>query len=269
MNDHHFLSAASDMARAAGQLLQTMYASELEIALKNGNERDLVTTADYAADRLIRERLVAAFPEHAVFTEETFRPEAVIDWQTPTWIIDPLDGTTNFAHGLPIFSVSIALHDASGARVGVVYEPLRDWLFAARAGGGATLNGRPLQVSHQAQLRRSIVACDWSRSPEQRRASARIFNNFANEVRTLRSLGSAALGFCYVAAGCLDVYYNLSLWPWDVAAGELIAREAGATVTDEHGDSWTIETPGVLVSNGLVHAEAAAIVNCHWSKNGT
>lgn len=264
MNDDYFLAVAQETALAAGEVVRSMYATGLEVALKGGNERDLVTAADYEADRLIRERLLATFPGHAVFTEETYQPGARIDLARPTWIIDPLDGTTNFAHALPIFSVSIALRDAAGTRVGAIYDPLRDWLFAARAGGGATLNGRPIRVSRQTPLGRCIVACDWSRLPEQRRASASIFNDFAGEARTLRSLGSAALGFCYVAAGWLDVYYNLSLWPWDVAAGELIAREAGATVTDEHGNLWTIETAGVLVSNGLVHAQATAIVNRHW-----
>lgn len=267
MNDHHFLSVAVETARAAERVLREMYATELEINLKNGDERNLVTAADYAADQLIRERLLAAFPDHAVFTEETFQPGTAIDVQKPTWIIDPVDGTTNFAHGLPIFSISIALHEGGRTRVGVICEPLHDRLFAARAGGGATLNGRPMRVSDKAPLQRCIVGCDWSRSPEQRKASVRIFTDFADEARTLRSLGSAALGFCYVAAGWLDLYYHLSLWPWDAAAGELIAREAGATVTDEHGDPWTVETPGVLVSNGLVHADAAAIISRHWKKN--
>jgi myo-inositol-1(or 4)-monophosphatase len=264
MDDLHLLTVAAEIARAAGEVLRDMYAGDLEVRTKGDDERNLVTAADYAADRLIRERLLAAFPTHAVFTEETFEPGMRLDPAVPTWIVDPLDGTSNFAHGLPIFSVSIALRDPGGTRVGVVYEPMRDWCFAACVNQGATLNGRPLRVSRQARLRDGIVACDWSRSPRRRAASAAIFREFTAAAHTVRSFGSAALGFCYVAAGWLDVYYNLGLWPWDVAAGALIAREAGATITDEHGGPWTIETPGVLVSNGLIHAEATAVVNRHW-----
>ncbi|HYN87496.1 MAG TPA: inositol monophosphatase family protein [Ardenticatenaceae bacterium] len=261
MNDLIYLSVAAETARAAGRVLETMYATEVVVNLKGGNDLDLVTAADLAADQLIRERLADAFPEHAVVTEETSLPETTIDPDVPTWIIDPLDGTSNFARGLPLFSVSIALRDAQGARAGVVYDPLRDHLFAARPGGGATLNGRPLQARREPSLRRCIVACDWARPPQLRAASARVFTEFITLAHVARSLGSAALAFSYVAAGWLDVYYNLNLYPWDVAAGELIVREAGGRVTELDGGPWTIASPRALVSNGPVHEAAVAVLN--------
>lgn len=263
MNDP--LDVATDVAREAGALLREMYAeTALDVQIKEGDERNLVTAADLAADRLIRERLAAAFPDHALFTEEGYTPGAMIDRTVPTWIVDPLDGTSNYAHGFPSFAVSIALYDGAGAQVGVIYDPLRDWLFAARAGGGATLNGKPLHVSDHAELRRCIVSCDWARLPERRARVVAILTELAATAHTLRSIGSAALAFCFVAAGWLDVYYNLSLGAWDMAAGALIVREAGGQITDEHGAPWSLAAVGALATNGRVHAAAAEIINRHW-----
>ncbi|MBC8450130.1 MAG: inositol monophosphatase [Chloroflexi bacterium] len=237
-------------AQEAGELLcEWLHAS---LTIQHKGPRDLVTEADLAAQALITERLQASFPGHAIWAEEgdAATVGAGADY---TWIVDPLDGTNNYSRRHPTFAVSIALAQGSEVLLGVVYEPLRDFLFYGQRGQGAFVNGRPLQVSPVADWTQALVACDWAREEDIRAGVLHMVNLIAPEVHTFRSLGSAALGFCYVAAGWLDGYFSLHLQPWDVAAGALFVAEAGGAVTMAEGAPWTLTSGGFLASNGWVH----------------
>lgn len=258
-----WLSQTVEIAESAGALVMGYYRAEAAIHLKEGDHRNLVTEADLAAEAHIVGALRTAFPEHAILSEEGFRPGDTVDDARLTWVVDPLDGTTNFAHRLPFFSVSIGLRHEGRGVVGVVHAPALGWTFAAHVGGGTTLNGQPLRVSERASLPGAVGACDWARQPERRRLALAAHSSLAEQLHTMRSIGSAALGFAAVAAGWLDLYFNYSLAPWDVAAGELLVREAGGRTTTVAGTPWLTSTPTVLVSNGPLHEAALALLAPH------
>lgn len=257
------LDVALDAAYGAGETILDHYGTDIDVALKGGDPRDLVTAADLAAEAAILAALQRAQPGYAFLSEEGVQPGDAVDDETPTWVVDPIDGTSNFAHGLPLFAVSIALHHAGQSQVGVVHAPALGWTFAAARGLGATLNQRPLHVSDRPTLHGALVGCDWSRHLPLRRRAIAAFGDFAPRVHTLRSMGSAALGFAAVAAGWLDLYFNYSLQPWDTAAGALLVQEAGGRVTSLAGDPWRVATPDVLVSNGALHEAGQAVLARH------
>jgi myo-inositol-1(or 4)-monophosphatase len=214
--------------------------------------RDVVTEVDLEAQSHIVQRLKARFPDHAVWAEEG--DAAAVGADAPyTWIVDPLDGTNNYSRRHPTFAVSIALAREGQVLLGVVLEPLRRFLFHGVRGGGAFVNGQPLQVSDVAQWSRALVACDWAHDQVTRNQVLEIVNLIVPEVHTFRTLGAAALGFCYVAAGWLDVYFSLHLNPWDMAAGALFVEEAGGRVTAPDGAPWSLAKGGFLASNGHLH----------------
>jgi myo-inositol-1(or 4)-monophosphatase len=240
-------------ARDAGRMLVERFGRRLQVAHKG--EVDLVTEADLAAEAFIVERIQTHFPRHTIFAEEsgfTNARETKIDSEYK-WIVDPLDGTTNYAHAYPCFCVSIALERKGETIIGVIYDPLRDEMFAAERGAGATLNGRRIKVSNVTELRRALVCTGFPYNPHGVEEFARQFLNFLKHAQSVRRDGSAALDFCYVAAGRFDGFWEDGLNAWDVAAGALIVQEAGGRVTNFEGDALDIYKPKVLASNGCIH----------------
>ncbi len=245
-------------ARAAGQVLYEKFNKTREI--KSKGKRDIVTDADFAADRTVREILLTRFPKDRLFSEEADAADRKALWREiegngslALWIIDPLDGTTNYAHHYLPFSVSIGLYQHGAVQLGVVYDPVHKELFAAERGHGATLNGKPIAASRTVILDDAVAGLEWGRAQHVRRRSSKILGKLASRVMTMRSGGSAALSLCYVGAGRLDAYFHLSLAPWDVAAGALIAEEAGGCVTDPSGAHWTVNSQSYVASNGVLH----------------
>lgn len=215
---------------------------------------DLVTEADLAAEKLIIERIRSHYPRHAILAEESGASVELdagkSDWK---WIIDPLDGTTNYAHGYPCFCVSIAVERAGQIELGVVYDPTRDELFAAERGQGATLNERPIRVSTIADLNSAMLCTGFPYNVRERPDFAREFINFTMTAQAVRRDGSAALDLAYLACGRFDGFWEDGLNAWDIAAGLLLIEEAGGRVTDFCGAPLSIYTPKVLATNGLVH----------------
>ncbi|MDQ3696263.1 MAG: inositol monophosphatase [Chloroflexota bacterium] len=256
-----FLEVAVAAARDAGAILRDRYGKPHEVRFKG--TVDLVTEADAAAEALIADRLRSAFPTHRLLGEEGARG-AGGETATPyRWVVDPLDGTTNFAHGLPHFAVSIGLEQHGVPIVGVVYDPLRDELFTGCQGAGAFVNGQPIQVSITDQLLQSILATGFSYDLRRRTGQAAAWQAFLVRVQSIRQTGSAALNLCYVAAGRLDGYWERGIAPWDVAAGTVIALEAGASVTNFDGGGFLADDREVVASNGPLHDEILAILRQH------
>ena len=251
-----FLETAVTGARAAGKLQKDRYGGEFAINYKG--ETNLVTEVDQASEALIVETIRRNHPGHDILAEENRYAPLRSGF---TWIIDPLDGTTNFAHGIPWFCVSIALEIEQSVAVGVVYHPMMDQLFTAVRGGGAFLNGQRLRVSGRAPLRQSLLATgfpyDRTTDPDNNFDN---FFKFQTAARAVRRFGAAALDLAYVAAGRLDGFWEAKLHPWDVAAGALIVEEAGGTVSGYEGEPYDIRHHRIVASNGLIHDEMLAIL---------
>jgi len=252
-----FLTIAQDAAQQAGALLRANWLEPKTIEIKT-DIVDLVTNVDKAADALITNILHARFPTHKVIAEES----AVSGQESPyRWYIDPLDGTTNFAHSFPHFGVSIALVYESQMLVGVVYDPLRDETFCASRGNGATLNGSPIHVSPSPTLDQALVLTGF---PYDRRKRSEFYLRFyqAFMVRTqgVRRSGSAALDLCYVACGRADAFWEWRLHPWDTAAGSLIVEEAGGRMSNFSDEPFDITGEQTLASNGLLHQEMVEVL---------
>jgi myo-inositol-1(or 4)-monophosphatase len=240
----------SDLAREAGALLMQHFHQGLKIEYKG--EADLVTAADRASEALIRERISKQFPAHDVLGEEQGLSDQGSDYR---WYVDPLDGTTNFAHGYPVFCVSMALEQrASKARVAaVVYDPTRDELFTAEQGKGARLNGKPIHVSETAQLKECLVATGFPSHKRHQNPNIHFYHQITLRTHGVRRAGSAALDLCCVACGRFDGFWEFNLNPWDTAAGVLIVEEAGGKVTRFDGAPFQIDSRETLASNGRVH----------------
>ena len=255
MNDpatlNSFLSIARETARKAGELLKEQAHGLRTISFKG--QIDLVTEMDRRSERLIVESLLTNFPHHAILAEEGTRIE---NDSGLLWIIDPLDGTTNYAHGYPNFAVSIGLEHKGSVILGVVYDPNRDEMFSAIRDHGAYLNSRQIVVSKTDLLIQSLLATGF---PYDRADSADNnldhFNTLIMLCQEVRRAGSAALDLCSVAVGRLDGFWELKLKPWDVAAGGLIVREAGGMVTGLAGESFRFDNAAIVASNGLIHRQ--------------
>jgi myo-inositol-1(or 4)-monophosphatase len=240
---------AVEAARAGGAVLREAYGQVHSVRYKG--EVDLVTEVDVRAERTITGLIRDRFPSHQILAEEGTVGGGDAAHR---WVIDPLDGTTNYAHALPIFCVSVGYELEGRVAVGVIYDPNRDELFLAQAGQGATINGRPLAVSSVADLRRAVVATGFPYDRSRMPAALAQFNALSQRAQAVRRLGSAAIDLAWVAAGRLDAYWEGVISPWDVAAGSLIVTEAGARVTGLDGAPFSIETGHVLAGNPEIHA---------------
>ena len=261
-------------ALAAGAAMRQNYHKPHEITMKGAI--DPVTETDFQCQEIILAMLRRTFPDHGFLAEERAgegdveqSPSAVPEISHPglareadplrpacRWIIDPLDGTVNFAHGFPMFCVSIALEADGVLEYGVIYDPLRDELFEGRRGGGASLNGTPIQVSRTTQLTRALIATGFPYDIRERvpETLARLGRMLAS-TQGVRRGGSAALDMCYVACGRLDGFYEENLKPWDTAAGLLIVTEAGGKISTFDGRDYDLYSPNILASNGVLHEE--------------
>ena len=248
------LAFISDLARDAGALLRERLHDPRQIEEKH--EHDLVTDADRASEALIVERVHAAFPSAAILGEEG---GTRVGSGTERFIVDPLDGTTNYAHRYPLFCVSIAYERAGRIEAGAVYAPLLDELYAARRGGGATRNGAPIHVSPIARIGDALVCTGFN--PARYARNGRHFAALSDRAQAVRRDGSAALDLAFVAAGIYDAFWEFDLAPWDIAAGALIVREAGGTVTAIDGGPLDLTRGSTLATNGHVHAEMRVILS--------
>jgi myo-inositol-1(or 4)-monophosphatase len=243
------LEGAISAAREAGEVLREGFGWQHSVRYKG--EVDLVTEVDEQAERVIKEILLGAFPSYGMLAEESGRSSGREDAR---WIVDPLDGTTNYSHGLPIFAVSIALERAGEMVVGVVHDPMREETYLAERGGGATLNGERIRVSDTNELIQALIATGFPYDRADMPEALELFGRFAAITRGMRRLGSTALDLCYVAAGRLDGYYERGIWAWDIAAGGLILEEAGGKVTNYRGAGMNLEGRQIVASNGYLHS---------------
>src|SRR5271155_2536542 len=243
----------SAIARAAGALLMHHFHQHLKIEYKG--DADLVTAADRAAEVLIRQRIREQWPTHDVLGEEQGLSDQGSEYR---WYVDPLDGTTNFAHGYPVFCVSLGLEHRPTGKPGrriaaVVYDPTRDELFSAEQGRGAQLNGETIHVSKTATLKESLLATGFPSHKRHKNPNIYFYHQITLHTHGVRRAGSAALDLCNVAAGRFDGFWEFNLNPWDTAAGVLIVEEAGGKVTRFSGGPFQINSRETVASNGLVH----------------
>lgn len=247
-----FLSVAWRAARLAGGLIRENWQQAKEVHYKS--PIDLVTATDRQAEEKIVDLLLKNFPDHSILAEE--ETAIVAPGSAYRWIIDPLDGTTNFAHSYPQFAVSIALEQEGEVVLGVVYDPMREEGFSAVNGEGALLNSEPISVSKVSELDKALLATGF---PYDHRENVDFyldfFRAFMKRSQGIRRAGAAALDLCYLACGRLDGFWELKLHPWDTAAGSLIVRESGGTVTDFSGNPFSVSGEETLASNGLIHTE--------------
>jgi myo-inositol-1(or 4)-monophosphatase len=254
-SENIFLPAMSAIAREAGKLLMEYFHQHLKIEYKG--EADLITAADRAAEKLIRERIAQKWPEHDILGEEQGLNDRGSEYR---WYVDPLDGTTNFAHGFPVFCVSMALEQRrSGEQArrvaGVIYDPTRDELFSAGQGSGAYLNGEPIHVSKTPALKESLVATGFPSRKRHKNPNIYFYHQITLHSHGVRRAGSAALDLCSVAAGRFDGFWEFNLNPWDTAAGVLIIEEAGGKVSRFDGSPFELNSRETVASNGLIHNE--------------
>jgi myo-inositol-1(or 4)-monophosphatase len=255
------IGVAEEAAREAGGLLMRWFERPIEVSMKSG--RELVTEMDKQSESLIMETIRSEYPGDRFIAEES-APSGKGRSQEGAgrvWIVDPLDGTNNYAHGYPFFSIAIALEENGVLVAGVVYDPLRDELFAAERGAGALLNGEPCRISETESLSESIVATGfpYDRSEMSDNNLANL-NRFILSVRGIRRGGSAELDLAYVACGRLEGFWELGLKTWDVSAGGLVVLEAGGRVTNFEGRGWDHRRGDVVASNGLVHEEMLRLI---------
>ena len=251
-----FLKCAVEAARLAGRYQRYRFASRMVVDLKG--EKDLVTEVDRESERLIVEHILERYPAHSILAEEgKYRPGT----GNVRWVIDPVDGTTNYAHGFPWFCSSIAAVQDDVLVAGVIYNPIHDELYTATKGGGAFLNGARIHVSSRGPLSGSLLGTgfpyDCAVDPANNFANFIIFQKAA---RGIRRAGAAALDLACLAAGRLDGFWELKLKPWDVAAGVLLVEEAGGKVTTFDGSSYDIFNDRILASNGPIHEEMVALL---------
>ena len=247
-NSHDFLPRMSEIAREAGALLMGYFRQHVKVEYKG--DADLVTVADRSSEILIRERLRQHWPTHDILGEEGGLQDTGSDYR---WYVDPLDGTTNFAHGFPVFCVSMGL-DYKGSRIaGVIYDPTRDELFAAEQGSGAYLNQQRIHVSKTAKLSECLLGTGFPSHKRHQNPNIFFYHQLTLHTHGVRRAGSAALDLCCVACGRYDGFWEFNLNPWDTAAGVLIVQEAGGMVTDFKGGPFQLHSRETMASNGLVH----------------
>jgi myo-inositol-1(or 4)-monophosphatase len=245
-----FVSSMEAIAREAGAMLMEKFKQRIGFTYKG--DVDLVTEADKAAEKLITDRLRKEFPGHDLFGEEGTRTSTGSDYR---WYIDPLDGTTNFAHGFPVFCVSLGLEFKGKRIAGVLYDPTRDELFAAEKGSGAFLNGQRIQVSRVNNLAECLTGTGFPSHKRHKNPNIFFYHVITLRTHGVRRAGSAALDLANVASGRLDAFWEFNLNPWDTAAGVVLVSEAGGKVTRFDGSPWLIDSKETLATNGIVHQE--------------
>ena len=252
---------AIEIAREAGIFLKDKLNSVHTIDYKG--EINLVTEVDKISEEMITSKINALFPDHDILAEEFTDIDRGSDFR---WIIDPLDGTTNYAHGYPYFCVSIALERLNTMTVGIVYDPMLDEMFVAEKGKGAFLNDREIHVSNTRGIIKSLLATGFPYDiREDSDNNLNYFNEMILSAQAIRRAGSAALDLAYVAAGRFDGFWELKLNPWDIAAGWLLVEEAGGIVTDMGGNDYYLESPSILASNGRIHKEMMDVLK--WASS--
>ncbi len=249
-----YLDTAENAAREAGAIAKAVYHQPRQISLKG--HKDIVTEADIACETAIINLIQATHPSHHILSEERGGVAALsaAGDREYTWIIDPIDGTHNYAAQLPYWCISVALTHAGETVVAAVYDPIHEEMFTAVKGQGAQLNGRPIHVSDRTDLDDSLAACDIGYDDLISPRSLKIAQEVRPFVRRVRMLGSAVLALCYVAVGRIDLFFHLHLKPWDIAAAMLIVREAGANATDFSGKDSTLYNREVVAANSIIHA---------------
>lgn len=243
-----YLETAVEIAREAGALLANFFERRIGFELKG--EFDLVTEADRASERLIIERLRSHFPSHSILAEEGGGFETSSEY---CWYVDPLDGTTNFAHGFPCWNVTLAIERAGEMIAGVVFDPLRQEMFSAELGSGAYLNHRRIRVSPVSRLEDSLVATGFPSRKRHLNVNVYFYHQLAMVTHGVRRCGSAAIDLAYVACGRLDAFWEFGLNPWDMAAGRLLVAEAGGRYSGMHCEPQQLRGPDLLVDNGHIH----------------
>lgn len=250
-----YCEVAERAARRGGQILLEM-AGNFSVSEKGRG--DLVTSADLASQDAIRQTLLQEFPTHTFLGEESQETPDPAEFR---WIVDPLDGTSNYVHGLEFYAVSIGLEVRGVLVAGVIYQPAADKCFTATQGGGAYLGGQPIRVSQVPDLRNSLLVTGFPPGMRGRSDLLRLFEEFCAESHSVRRLGSAALDLAYVACGRFDGFYAPNLHCWDAAAGVVLVREAGGQVTNLDGTPYNLYTPDILATNGLIHEAMARVAD--------
>ncbi len=267
-----FAGSAASIALEAGSLIRDFY--DRGVTTEYKTDVDLVTVADRTSEKLIAERLHAHFPGHGIYGEEGTRDQLDREYR---WYVDPLDGTTNFAHGFPVFCVSLGLEhrpaglaaDEDGTLVaGVVYDPTRDELFVTEKGKGAYLNGKKIQVSRADDLAESLLATGFPSRARHQNPNIHFYHEVTLRSHGVRRAGSAALDLAYTACGRVDGYWEFNLNPWDTSAGALLVLEAGGTVTGFDGSPFKLDSREVLATNGIIDKEIIALFQDMFAGRG-
>ena len=258
------MDVALEAARVAGDVIRAGWDSQRQITFKG--RKDIVTDVDVAAENAVLEILSNAFPAFGILAEESQPVPPSVESSSPyTWVVDPLDGTRNYAQAIPHFATVVALMHGEAPVLGVTYDPVREELFTAQIGCGAFLNGQPIAVSQRGELSQSLLGCDLGYVEERAGQAIDLVRSLWPGMLTLRLMGSAALGVAYAAAGRLDLYFHHSLAPWDIAAGLLLVREAGGAIVDKQGHPAGLHTPSVIAANpGLVDEFLKATEDLPW-----
>jgi myo-inositol-1(or 4)-monophosphatase len=253
------LHIAIEAAKHAGAFLRNNVGKVYEIQQKAGQERNLVTEIDRKSEEIIIQTIKRHYPSHTILAEES---GAQTDHSSKyKWIIDPLDGTTNFTHGLPVYCVSIGLEHNEEMILGVIYDPNLDELFTAEKGRGAFLNGKRISVSKTSTLKHSLLVTGFPYNiVENPNHAIERFVNFLMHAQAVRRMGSAAIDLAYVAAGRYDGFWEVALNPWDMAAGALLVQEAGGKLSDFAGNSFSVYQREICATNGLIHEEMISVL---------
>jgi myo-inositol-1(or 4)-monophosphatase len=254
------LTTAIEAVVRAGEIMMTRFGHDMRVDKKG--TIDLVTEVDFAIERMFREMIAGRFPDHDVLAEELGGSASAPPG--PCWVFDPIDGTTNYAHGLPIFCASLAFEVGGVAEAAAVYDPTRRELFTAERGGGAFLNGCPIRVSRAPDLVNALLVTGFPYDVHRRIDElVGLFGEFVGRARAVRRLGSAAIDLCYVAAGRMDGFWERDLMPWDIAGGALIVAEAGGRVTRIDGAPFSSREGHILATNGLLHEAMLEVIRAY------